>query len=95
MEKLIDTGIVPHMEPLRKVYLMPEPADNRKSFKGLGDLVEADTGQKALEDVAYIFLIKGQEHIKILTRDERATSVLELHGEKAREVIRICMEASK
>lgn len=52
-----------------KIHLILEPQDLRKSFNGLGAIVEADLGHKLTERALYIFTNKTRTRIKLLQFD--------------------------
>lgn len=52
-----------------KIYLILTPQDLRKSFNGLGAIVESDLGHKLADRALYIFTNKTRTRIKLLQFD--------------------------
>ncbi|WP_316838229.1 IS66 family insertion sequence element accessory protein TnpB [Pedobacter nutrimenti] len=65
--------------------------DGRLGMPGLSKLVVKATGSALKEEEAYIFAIRNQNAIKILTRDHRSTSMVEVYDEHARGLKEECI----
>ena len=52
-----------------KIYLVLAPQDLRKSFNGLGAIVESDPGHKLADRALYMFTNKTRSRIKLLQFD--------------------------
>ena len=74
----------------RQVFFSDQPAHHKHSIDGLSKLVTEQSGQRPEKDAAYIFTVKGNDNIKILMPDEGMNSVIEMQGERAREIVRVC-----
>lgn len=57
--------------------------DGRLGMPGLSKLVVTATGSELKEEEAYVFAVRNQNAVKILTRDNRSTSMVEVYDEKA------------
>jgi len=77
----------------RQVFFSARPAHHKHSIDGLSKLVTEQSGQRPDTGAAYIFTVKGNQNVKILLPDEGMNSVMEIQGERAREIIRTCMAA--
>ncbi|RYZ51374.1 MAG: hypothetical protein EOP49_11890 [Sphingobacteriales bacterium] len=65
--------------------------DGRLGMPGLSKLVVKATGSELKEKEAYVFAIRNQNAIKILTRDHRSTSMVEVYDEKAKGIKDECI----
>jgi len=53
-------------ESLKQIYLYRDPVDFRKSYKGLGAIVELDIGQNPFSGALYVFVNRHYNKIKCL-----------------------------
>lgn len=60
--------------------------DGRLGMPGLSKLVVKVTGNVLMEDEAYVFAVKNQNAVKILTKDYGSTSMVEVYDEHARGI---------
>lgn len=75
----------------REVYYCNEPAHHKHSINGLSRLVTRQrSGQQADPGAAYIFGVSGNGHVKILLPAAERCRMMEIQGDQAREVLRIC-----
>ncbi len=65
--------------------------DGRLGMPGLSKLVVKATGKELKHDEAYVFCIKNQNAVKILTRDHRSTSMVEVYDERAKGIKEECI----
>jgi hypothetical protein len=56
---------------------------SRLGMPGLSKLVVMATGNALKEEEAYVFCVKNQNAVKILTRDHRSTSMVEVYDDNA------------
>ncbi|RDC56650.1 hypothetical protein DU508_05410 [Pedobacter chinensis] len=76
----------------RGLRMYRKPVDGRLGMTGLGKLVEKETGAEPKLNEAYAFKVKNRNIIKILTRDEISTNLLELHEGNADEMTDLAAE---
>ncbi len=53
-------------DALPKIYVYREPVDFRKSYRGLGGIVECEFGHNPFEGAIYIFINKQHNKLKCL-----------------------------
>lgn len=78
----------------RQTFFSDQPAHHKHSIDGLSKLVSEQTGQRPDIAAAYIFAVKGNENVKILMPDEGMASFIEIQGERARDILRVCRVAA-
>ncbi len=65
--------------------------DGKLGMPGLSKLVVKATGSELKEEEAYVFAIRNQNAVKILTRDHLSTSMVEVYDEKAKGIKDECI----
>lgn len=65
--------------------------DGRLGMPGLSKLVLKATGNALKEEEAYVFAVKNHNAVKILTRDHRSTSMVEVYDEDAKGIKDECI----
>jgi len=70
----------------RGLRMYSKAVDARLGMPGLTKLVVEKTGAKPSLDEAYVFLIRNQEAVKILTKDPISTNLLEFYDGSAEKM---------
>ncbi|RZK69514.1 MAG: hypothetical protein EOO85_22355 [Pedobacter sp.] len=86
MQKLIKLTSNPIFQMFigdKPIRVYKHQVDGRLGMPGLSKLVVKATGTPMKYDEAYIFAVKNQNTVKILTRDHSSTSMVEVHDEHA------------
>ena len=76
----------------RKLFLSSKKADYRHTFDGLTKLVREQMGYAPKPEEVYVFLVEGNDQVKILMQEANEPLMCELTGEQARRMTRICMD---
>ena len=60
------TGVLRPPNSLPKIYLYREPVDFRKSYRGLGAIVELELGHNPFDGALYVFVNRQHNKLKCL-----------------------------